>query len=217
MRTITVDPDGSTAVEWLREELARPAYQEWENPVEKALAKAIDWILSWFNISPGTEALLTYNWLLIGLAVLVAGVLAFFVIKEIIRIQREKKALDFLDDDLPRLQETLANALSAQDWEQAILTQFRIFVSMAHKRETLTLSPGLTALEAGQALEADLPPALSGEALKSADLFNRIFYGHYLPTESDWKQISKLIPYLSSFEETSSAKAEQLEEVGIES
>lgn len=184
-----VNPDANQAQQWIRTELADPAYQDKRSFGQRLL----DWLGGLFSgvqpDIPDPNGLKVPSWVLVlGAAIVLAGI-AFLVS----RLRAEKAAADEhesravlgdLDLGADEFRDRGLAALREGRWGVAIIELTRALARGAADRTLLTDAPSLTAHEIGAQLAPVFPehePAIR----RTMDLFDAVRYGRYAATEAD--------------------------------
>ncbi|GAB3612395.1 DUF4129 domain-containing protein [Humibacter ginsengisoli] len=172
-----LNPDGPTAQQWLRHELAKPEYQAAKPTWFDRLAQQI---AEWFN-SLGSNVTGNAGWILagIGIAVIAALLVGAFVVFGLPRLRRQQPASVVFDEDDGRsiadLRRDAADAASASRYEEAVRDLFRAVARSLGERTIVLLLPGTTAQEL--AIEASLAlPSFADRLHRAAVLFDGVRY-----------------------------------------
>ncbi|RJU02921.1 DUF4129 domain-containing protein [Arthrobacter frigidicola] len=185
MRETPVDRD--EARELLREELAKPAYQEAQpSLLERAVQAAFDWFLEALSgirtvgAGPGT--------LLLAAGAVLIIVVAVVLIRPRLnaRADRAQRAVFSTGATLPAAEHRrlAAAAAGAGRWNEALAERLRAVVRDAEERGILEERLSRTATEAA----AGLAPAFPGSAAEIrwlAERFNEVQYGRGAASEAD--------------------------------
>jgi hypothetical protein len=172
---VPVDPDAETAQRWLREELLKPEYQSSPSLLERFL----DWLQGLFDsgptlgLNPGAASLV------IVLAVLVVGGIAYYVAGPVRLSRRAAASAVVFDADersATELRAAADAAARAGDWATAVLERFRAVVRSLEERVVLDPRPGRTADEAADVAALRLPE-LRADLAQAARLFDDVCYG----------------------------------------
>lgn len=172
-----LSPDGPTAQQWLRHELAKPEYQAAKPTWFDRLAQQI---AEWFN-SLGSNVSGNAGWILagVGIAVIAALLVGAFVVFGLPRLRRRQPASVVFDEDDGRsiadLRRDAADAASASRYEEAVRDLFRAVARSLGERTIVLLLPGTTAQEL--AIEASLAlPSFADRLHRAAVLFDGVRY-----------------------------------------
>ncbi|WP_460522193.1 DUF4129 domain-containing protein [Humibacter antri] len=172
-----LNPDGPTAQQWLRRELAKPEYQAAKPTWFDRLAQQI---AEWFN-SLGSNVSGNAGWILagIGIAVIAALLVGAFVVFGLPRLRRRTTApIGFDEDDgrsIADLRRDAAVAANGGGYEAAVRDLFRAIARSLGERTIVLLLPGTTAQEL--AVEASRALPSYAERLHGASmLFDGVRY-----------------------------------------
>lgn len=174
---VPVVPDGDTAQEWARQELADPIYHQGETLLQRAL----DWLMDWLQEAQATVSGVDGRMaaLVLG-AVLVIGVLVVrAVIGPVRRARRARTSTEVFVDDARTADEMRAGAdaaAAAGRWNEAVLDRFRAILRSLEERAILAERPGWTADEA-TAEAAVVLPSCAADLRDSSRLFDDVCYG----------------------------------------
>jgi hypothetical protein len=184
-----VNPDANEAQQWIRSELADPAYQDKRSFGQRLL----DWLAGVFDglqpDMPDPNALKVPSWVLVLGAAIVLGGIAFLVS----RLRAEKAAADEhesravlgdLDLGADEFRDRGLAALRDGRWGVAIIELTRALARGAADRTLLTDAPSLTAHEIGAQL-APVFPEHEPPIRRTMDLFDAVRYGRYAASEAD--------------------------------
>ncbi|MHA7987224.1 DUF4129 domain-containing protein [Rathayibacter sp. CAU 1779] len=172
-----LSPDGPTAQQWLRHELAKPEYQAAKPTWFDRLAQQIS---EWFS-SLGSGIGGNAAWIMagIGVALLAAIVIAAFVVFGVPRLSRRRSAPSVFDaqddrsaDELRRL---AASAASAGRYDEAVRDLFRAIGRALGDRTIVLVLPGTTAQELAAEASGALP-AFAARLHGAATLFDGVRY-----------------------------------------
>lgn len=172
-----LNPDGATAQQWLRHELAKPEYQAAKPTWFDRLAQQI---ADWFN-SLGSNVSGNAGWILagIGIAVIAAILIGAFVVFGLPRLRRRPVASVVFDEDDGRsiadLRRDAAGAADDGRYEEAVRDLFRALARSLGERTIVLLLPGTTAqelaIDASRAL-----PSFAERLHRAAVLFDGVRY-----------------------------------------
>ncbi|MGO2751879.1 MAG: DUF4129 domain-containing protein [Pseudoclavibacter sp.] len=136
-------------------------------------------------------------------AIVVLGVVALLVGRPIlVQRARRRAALppDLFDGDDRSAQELRASAAAAasrEDFETAVIEQFRALARAVHDRTVIALSPGMTATAVAEAAAVAFPG--HAHALhRAASSFNAARYLSLGASEDDWRHLRDLDSSLSA-------------------
>lgn len=193
-----VDPDRGEAQRWAAEELSKPQYASarpsW---IAEIWNQFLDWLRS-LNGESISGANIGVP--LIGALAVVLIVVAVIVVRP--RLNARKKASGKVFDGEPALdadafRARASAAASREDWQTAVVEQFRAVVRAAEDRAVIEVQPGRTADEAAAQLGRAFGEA--GSRLEdAAGIFDRVKYGKVPATASDHAAILALDTKLSA-------------------
>ena len=189
-----IDPDAPEARQWLREELAKAAYQAARPTWFDRLSKAV---LDWFGSLTAPSDSLLAPWVPLVLTVLLGAALvaAYLIFGPPRRARRSTTAAELFGEDDRRSSEDLRRAAAAAaaggDWTLAAQEMFRALARGLIERSVLLVTPGTTAHAfADRAAEA-FPEHAAGLA-EAARRFDRVRYLGDQGTEPDYLQVRAL-------------------------
>lgn len=187
--TIPVTPDAETAREWAREELARPEYREQGS---NWFEDFVEWVRSLFDGLGGLGSGLGVNGLVVVaiLAAALVALLLWLVLGPMRRSRRAARRQSVFDDDRRSAEQMLGAARAAaatEDWDLAVVEQFRALVRRLEERGALPELPGATAEEAAHTI-ASLPPGHE-RVRADASAFAVARYGNGGLTAEHWEHI----------------------------
>ncbi|WP_265521843.1 DUF4129 domain-containing protein [Oerskovia flava] len=172
---VPVDPDASTARRWLLEELALPEYSTGPSLLERFLK----WLGDLFDGAPSLDMDPLTAAVVIVVALLVVGAIAYYVAGPVRLSRRTRIAGAVFEDDerdAAELRAAADAAAAAGDWATAVVERFRAVVRSLEERVVLEPQPGRTAHEAA-ASAAQRIPGLTAELEQGARLFDDVLYG----------------------------------------
>jgi hypothetical protein len=177
MMLAALQPDRDQAREWAVQELSRREYQEARpDPLERALRWAWDAIN---GIGAGVGAPPAVG--LVIVVVVIALVVTYAVRRAGgLRRTARRRAVEVLPTRHTTAAEHRAAAerhAKAEEWDQAVVEQFRAVARELEERALLSPQPGRTALEVAREAGKSRPD-LAGELLKAARSFDDVSYGH---------------------------------------
>ncbi len=188
---VPVVPTPPIATDWLREELADPAYRAAQPTVVDLIGRAIaDWFASLFQGPFGAPPELLPVLLVAAGAVLVLVALLVFGVPRLRARTRVAAAL-FGDDDRRSagdLRRDAADAASRGDWVAAIADRFRALARSVADREVIAVLPGTTA-HAFAASAADPFPDERAALAAAADAFDAVRYLERAGDEAQYRAI----------------------------
>ncbi|WP_370894764.1 DUF4129 domain-containing protein [Janibacter sp. GXQ6167] len=170
-----LDPSSGQARDWLVEELRKAPYQD-----QRSL---FDRLVDWLNrqLTRGSEVGAPTEVLWVVLFVIIAAIIALIVWQ-----MRREPATSRSGDDHDVLggsehtaaehRELARAAMTASDWNTAVIEGYRAIARGAAERTILPDLPGLTAHEVAIAL-ASAFPAEGSELATAADIFDAVRYG----------------------------------------
>ena len=171
MTGVPLAPDRSTAREWLREELADPAYTPGPGVLDRIRA-----LLGELGVSPSAVLLLL---LVVMVLLVVGGVLRFTGLPHRGARRRVRAAHPEVGSgplSAADLRARAERAAAEHRFEQAVLDRFRAIVRSLEERALLEPRPGRTAVESAREAAALLPDR--GEELAAAArMFDDVCYG----------------------------------------
>lgn len=189
--------DEDSARELLQRELAKSEYTQ-ASPTW--LDILIDDFWNWVNdiLQPieGVPGGFSPIALILG-AIVVLGVVALLVGRPVLAQRARRRASlapDLFDGDdrsALQLRASAAAAASRQDFETAVIEQFRALARAVHDRTVIALSPGMTATTVAEATAAAFP-GHAHELHLSARRFNAARYLGLGASEDDWRQLLDL-------------------------
>lgn len=190
-------PDPDTGQSLLAEELARPEYGSEMSPLTRFFANLLRGIADLFNGEGLGEVPVSSIVLLVFAVFLIA--LVIIVLLNPVRLLRRQSADLFGEEEatVPLAQERARLAGASGQWEEAVVWEFRACALIAHEKNLLVLSPGLTAKEVVDRL---LPHfATASDALKQGRLdFDGVRYGTAHADEAMWRRMQGLSAMLQS-------------------
>ncbi|MGA0568883.1 DUF4129 domain-containing protein [Rathayibacter sp. KR2-224] len=188
-----LNPDGPTAQEWLRQELAKPEYQA-EKPTwfDRVAQQIGDWFSSLGANFGGNGA-----WILasIGIAIVAALIVAAFVVFGLPRLRRRAPASVVFDEDDGRstadLRKDAASAASGGRYAEAVRDLFRAIGRSLGERTIVLLLPGTTSQELAAEAASALPEF--AERLRAAAmLFDGVRYLGRTADRDDYESLAAL-------------------------
>jgi hypothetical protein len=194
-----VDPDRGEAQRWAAEELSKPQYASAKPSwIAGIWNQFLDWLRS-LNGESISGANIGVP--LIGALAVVLIVVAVIVVRP--RLNARKKASGKVFDgggpalDADEFRARASAAASREDWQTAVVEQFRAVVRAAEDRAVIEVQPGRTADEAAAQLGRAFGEA--GPRLEeAARIFDRVKYGKAPATASDHAAILALDTKLSA-------------------
>lgn len=188
---VPVDPDGDTAREWARRELADPVYHQ----SETLLQQALDRLMRWLNEAQDAVAGLDGRMAAVALVavLIVGGLVVLAVVGPVRRSRRVRTSVEVFVEDARTAAElrASADALAADArWDEAVLDRFRAILRSLEERAVLAERPGWTADEATAEAAVALPPC-SDDLRRASRLFDDVCYGdsHAAPADDAWLRV----------------------------
>lgn len=183
---IPVVPDGDTAREWARQELADPIYHQRES--------LLDVIWRWLQerFAETQDALgnvdARYAALALGAVVIIGVLIALAVTGPVRRARRAgRDSTEVFVDDQRTAAELRASAdalAAAGRWSEAVLDRFRAILRSLDERAVLDDRPGRTAHEAASEAAIALP-SCAADLNRAGRLFDDVCYGDVHATADD--------------------------------
>lgn len=194
MRCVLLDRiDRDEARELLVRELAKPEYNQRENPLVRLARWLSEQLNNLLNVLPGSGSL---SVVLIIVVVLIVLSAVLFASRQRLRDRALslKAARSVLGEEHLSAQEFRARAdrsASAGDWDAALLDYYRALTAGAGERTLLDDAPTRTAHEVAGTLATTFPD--HGEALRwSADAFDRVRYGQQSCAQTEAERVRDL-------------------------
>ncbi len=185
--------DEDQARELLVTELAKPQYNQTEDPITRFINWLFEQLASLLNVIPGSSSLST---------ALIVAVLAIAIVATIfaVGIGRRDRNLSargtgaVLEDETLNAADYRGRAAEAEergDWEAVLLDSYRALTAASGERTLLDDAPTRTAHEVGVTLAGPFPG--QAESLStSADAFDRVRYGKRSCTRDDALAVREL-------------------------
>lgn len=195
LRAVPVDPDATTARDWLRRVLAAPEYQ-------RARPSLLDLIREWvlqllealrLPAVPGGPPLIVVA---IPLLLLIGALVAAFLRYGLPRLRRRVGETDGLFDatdarTAATLRRDAERAARAGDWALAIAEQFRALSRALADRTVVSVAPGSTAHSVARSAGAVFP-AFADPLEAAASAFDRVRYLGGAGSEADYDELVRL-------------------------
>lgn len=189
-----LDPGNDEARSWLRDELAKPAYRDTRDPLQRAMDAIENWLT---DLLSGAQApsnpLPTLVAVLVALALVALGVYALRFVRRTERRQGDGPAAVLGDEHLTAAQfrARAEDALVQQRYGDCVLDAVRAVAAGAVERTLLEDAPSLTALEIATRLATTFPDH-ARELRTAADRFDAVAYGHQDAARADAEQLLAL-------------------------
>lgn len=193
-----VDPDRGEAQRWAAEELSKPQYASAKPSwITEIWNQFIDWLRSLNGDSIGGANI---GVPLFGALAVILIVVAVIVVRP--RPNARKKASTKVFDGEPAVdaaafRRRASAAASREDWQTAVVEQFRAVVRSAEDRAVIDIQAGRTADEAAAHLGRAFGAA-SSRLEEAARLFDGVKYGKATATASDHAAMLALDTELSA-------------------
>lgn len=197
---VPVDPDADEAARWLRDELARPPYQEAQPTWFDRLARSLwEWLSSLspepIDGPPGLGQLLV---VLVAVAVIVG---AFIVFGRPALSRRSRAAESLFGDDDTRdaaaMRRDAERAAASGAWPDAIADMFRAVARGLAERAVVTTTPGTTAQHFASTAAVAFPRH-SDDLTASAVIFDGVRYLGRPGDAAEYRRVSALESSLRS-------------------
>jgi hypothetical protein len=189
-----LDPGNTEARQWLRDELAKPAYRDTRDPLTRAWDALMNWLADLLSrLNAPAHPLPTFA----------AGVVALLIVALVVwmlRFVRRTKRRDTAAVAPVRGDERLtadqyraraARALSEGAYAACLLDLMRAIAQEAVQRTLLEDVPSLTAHEIADRL-AVVFPGSAGELHWAAERFDAVAYGDALASRPDTERVAAL-------------------------
>ncbi|PPF45879.1 hypothetical protein C5B85_04215 [Pseudoclavibacter sp. AY1F1] len=192
-----LDIDEDSARELLQRELSKSEYTQ-ASPtwLDIWIEDFWNWVNDILQPIEGVPGGFSPIALIIG-AIVVLGVIALLVGRPIL-VQRARRSTtippDLFDGDNRSAQELRASAAAAaarEDFETAVIEQFRALARAVNNRTVIALSPGMTATTVADATIAAFPAHAHG-LHRAASSFNAARYLGLGASEDDWQHLRSL-------------------------
>ncbi|MEW1820508.1 DUF4129 domain-containing protein [Arthrobacter sp. NPDC080031] len=193
-----VDPDRGEAQRWAAEELSKPQYASAKPSwLAEIWNQFVDWLRSLNGDSIGGANI---GVPLIGALAVVLIVVAVIVVRPRLNARKKTSAEVFDGEpaiDADAFRARASAAASREDWETAVVEQFRAVVRSAEDRAVIDVQAGRTADEAAAQLGRAFGAA--GSRLEeAARIFDGVKYGKATATASDHAAVLALDTRLSA-------------------
>lgn len=189
---IPVVPDGDTAREWARQELADPIYHRRESLFDQARTWLMDLLREMLD-SAGRIDVRAAS-IVLGSVVVVAVLLILAFNGPVRRARRLRESTRVFEDDARTAAEMRASAdafAAAGRWNEAVLDRFRAILRSLEERAVLEERPGWTADEATAQAAVVLPPCAT-DLRGASGLFDDVCYGDRAARPEDDAWLSAL-------------------------
>jgi hypothetical protein len=189
-----LDPDNDRARTWLRDELAKPAYRDTRDPIERAMDAIEDWLS---NLLAGANApsdpLPTVVAFLVALALVALVVYTLHFVRRTERRSGDGPEAVLGDERLTAAQfrARAEKALDEQRYGDCVLDALRAVASVAVERTLLEDAPSLTAHEIAAGLATTFP-GQAHQLREAADRFDAVAYGGQDASRPDAERLLEL-------------------------
>ena len=185
-------PSGSQARELLRQELAKPEYQERKGPVQRLVEWISDTLNDFFSTQGGT--LPSIAWLVGLLLVLLVAVLAATYLR-VGHVQAGVTGQQDVLGEKPMSAEELRRRAAEHElagrFGAGTVDYFRALAVRSFERVLVDVTPGLTAHDIAESLGGRFPDARE-DLLAAAATFDAVLYGGRSADEQDCSRIRNL-------------------------
>lgn len=185
-------PSGSQARELLRQELAKPEYQERKGLVQRAVEWVFDKLDNLFSTQGGT--LPSLAWLVGLLLVVLVAVLAVTYLRTG-RVQAKATIRQDILGAKPMTAEQLRRRAAEHElagrFGAGAVDYFRALAVRSVERVLIDVAPGLTAHDIARTLGARFPDSRE-QLLDAAATFDAVLYGDHTADEHDCARIRDL-------------------------
>jgi hypothetical protein len=193
-----VDPDRGEAQRWAAEELSKPQYASAKPSwIDQMWNQFIDWLRS---LNGNSISGPNIGMPLIAALAVVLIVVAVMVVRPRLNA-RKKKSAEVFDGQAPvgadAFRTRASAAASREDWQTAVVEQFRAVVRSAEDRAVIDIQAGRTADEAAAQLGRAFGAARS-RLEEAARIFDGVKYGKATATASDHAAVLALDTGLST-------------------
>ncbi len=193
MMSLANDPDRGEARDLLIQELAKPEYNQRENPLVRLANWLTEQLNNLLNVLPGSSSLSS---VLVVLVVLLVVSVLVFASRQLLRDRTLSAASAgaVLGAENLSAQEFRARADhcgALGDWDGALLDYYRALTAGAGERTLLDDAPTRTAHEVAGTLATTFPD--HGQDLRwSADAFDRVRYGQQSCSRDEAERVRDL-------------------------
>ncbi len=189
-----LEPGNDEARRWLRDELAKPAYRDTRDPLQRAMDAIGKWLSDLLNGMHGPS-----NPLPTAVAVIVALALVALVVYTLRFVRRTRRgpgdgASAVLGDErltAAQYRTRAEEALGDERYADCVLDALRAVAAGAVERTLLEDVPSLTAHEIATRLESPFPDQAQ-DLRAAANRFDAVAYGGLEPTRSDAERLLAL-------------------------
>lgn len=188
-----VSPDREEARRWAIEELAKPQYPAAQPSwLEQLWNDFVDWLASLDGGDTGPDG--DFAVPLIGALAVVLVIVAVLVVRP--RLNARRRAAKEVFDDEPALDADVyrsraSAAAGRNDWQAAVVEQFRALVRSAEDRAIIEARAGRTADEAADELGQAFGPARQ-QLDSAASVFDAVRYGKAEASAADYEAVRTL-------------------------
>ncbi|MFF2297451.1 DUF4129 domain-containing protein [Arthrobacter sp. NPDC058127] len=193
-----VDPDRGEAQRWAVEELSKPQYASAKPSwIDQMWNQFIDWLRS---LNGGSISGPDIGMPLIAALAVVLIVVAVIVVRPRLNARKKTSAEVFDGEatvDADAFRARASAAASREDWQTAVVEQFRAVVRSAEDRAVIDIQVGRTADEAAAQLGRAFGAA-SSRLEEAARIFDGVKYGKASATASDHAAVLALDTGLSA-------------------
>lgn len=193
-----VDPDRGEAQRWAAEELSKPQYASAKPSwISEIWNQFIDWLRS---LNADSISGPNIGVPLIGALAVVLIVVAVIVVRPRLNARKKTSAKVFDGEptvDADTFRARASAAASREDWQTAVVEQFRAVVRSAEDRAVIDIQAGRTADEAAAQLGRAFGAA-SSRLEEAARIFDAVKYGKATATASDHAAVLALDTGLSA-------------------
>ena len=180
-----VDPDRGEAQRWAVEELSKPQYASAKPSwIDEMWNQFVDWLRS---LNGDSISGANIGVPLIGALAVVLIVVAVIVVRPRLNARKKTSAKVFDGEptvDADTFRARASAAASREDWQTAVVEQFRAVVRSAEDRAVIDIQAGRTADEAAAQLGRAFGAA-SSRLEEAARMFDGVKYGKAAATASD--------------------------------
>lgn len=189
-----LDPGNDEARTWLRDELAKPAYRDTRDPLQRLMDAIGKWLSDLLSgVHEPTNPLPTVVAVVIALALVALAVYTLRFVRRTRRAGGDGPEAVLGDERLTARQyrERAELALTEQRYGDCVLDALRAVASGAVERTLLEDAPSLTAHEIATRLGTPFPDQAQ-ELRDAADRFDAVAYGEQDATRSEAERLLAL-------------------------
>lgn len=186
-----LEPGADEARDLLLRELTKPIYDDGMSLFERFIFWLLGLVDDGHGVSDGVSLSLT-------LAVVTAGIIIIAIIfwrtgplRRNRRIAQGVEVFDGHDEDADQLRNQAQQAAAAQNFDRAVIEQFRALVRSLQDRVLITDHTGLTAQEAVSQAAIRFPGQITDLEL-AARSFSEVLYGKRPATAAQYEQLRTL-------------------------